>query len=61
MELEKYDIYLKIKSKLENIDNSTLFNEIKKSKNTIPLNINTLDNYSLSDIKNIRYNLNIVF
>ena len=57
MELEKYDIYLKIKSKLEKIDNPTLFNGIKKSKNITPLNINTLDNYSLSDIKNIRDNL----
>ena len=57
MELEKYDIYLQIKSKLENVDNPTLFNGIKKSKNTTPLNINTLDNYSLSDIKNIRDNL----
>ena len=56
-ELEKYDIYLQIKSKLENTNNPNLFNGIKKSKLITPLNINTLDNYSLNDIKKVRDNL----
>ena len=39
------------------IGSAVEFNGIKKSKNITPLNINTLDNYSLNDIKNIRDNL----
>lgn len=54
-ELEKYDIYLQIRTGLENADDSNLFNGIRKQET--PLNINTLDNYSLNDIKKIRDNL----
>lgn len=54
-ELEKYDIYLSIMSKLENATDPNLFNGVKKQEE--PLNINTLDNYSLKDIKKIRDNL----
>lgn len=54
-ELEKYDIYLSIKSKLDNTTDLNLFNGIKTQEKA--LNINTLDNYSLSDIKKIRDNL----
>ena len=56
-ELEKYDIYLQIRTRLENADDSNLFNGIRKRKQETPLNINTLDNYSLNDIKKIRDNL----
>lgn len=54
-ELEKYDIYLLIRARLENINDPNLFNGIRKQEAT--LNINTLDSYSLSDIKKIRDNL----
>lgn len=54
-ELEKYDIYLSIRARLENISDPNLFNGIKKQET--PLNINTLDSYSLNDIKKIRDNL----
>lgn len=54
-ELEKYDIYLQIRTRLENADDSNLFNGIRKQET--PLNINTLDNYSLNDIIKIRDNL----
>lgn len=56
-ELEKYDIYLQIRARLENIGDPNLFNGIKKQE--APLNINTLDSYSLNDIKKIRDNLKI--
>ena len=48
-ELEKYDIYL------QNINDPNLFNGIKEQE--APLNINTLDGYSLNDIKKNRDNL----
>ena len=54
-ELEKYDIYLSIREKLENANDPNLFNGIIKQG--VQLNINTLDNYSLNDIKKIRDNL----
>lgn len=54
-ELEKYDIYLSIAEKLENITDPNLFNGVTKQEEAF--NINTLDNYSLSDIKKIRDNL----
>lgn len=50
-ELEKYNIYLQIRTRLENINDPNLFNEIEKQKTY--LNINTLDGYSLSDIKKL--------
>ena len=54
-ELEKYDIYLSIRERLENTNDPNLFNGIIKQG--VQLNINTLDNYSLNDIKKIRDNL----
>lgn len=54
-ELEKYDIYLAIREKLEEADDIRVFNGVKMSDNV--LNINTLDNYSAKDIKKIRENL----
>ena len=54
-ELKKYDIYLSIREKLETLDNSNIFNWVNKMGQ--PLNINTLDDYSLNDIKKIRDNL----
>ena len=55
-ELEKYDIYLQIRARLENINDPNLFNGVERREAS--LNINTLDSYSLSDIKKIRNNLN---
>lgn len=54
-ELEKYDIYLEIKKQLENSTDPNLFNGVKNKEEI--LNINTLDHYSLKDIKRIRDNL----
>ncbi len=55
-ELKKYDIYLAIKEKLEkNEYNCNNFNGIKECLGT--LNINTLDNYSLKEIRRIKANL----
>lgn len=54
-ELKKYDIYLQIREILKDINDPNLFNGVKKQEE--PLNINTLDSYSLSDIKKIRNNL----
>ena len=54
-ELEKYDIYLQIRGRLEIINDPNLFNGVKKQQE--PLNINTLDGYSLNDIIRIRDNL----
>lgn len=55
-ELEKYDIYLAMREVLEkNIANPILYNEIDKQHEG--LNINTLDEYSLKDIKVIQNNL----
>lgn len=56
-ELEKYDIYLLMREALEkNIENPNLFNGVKNQQEV--LNINTLDDYSLSDIKTVQSNLN---
>ena len=54
-EARKYAMYLSIRERLENIYDYNLFNGIKEPK--LPLNINTLDNYSLYDIKRISDNL----
>lgn len=55
-ELEKYDIYLSIIEKIEQVlNNEVVFADIKFSFSE--LNINTLDNYSLEEIKIIRNNL----
>lgn len=54
-EVRKYAMYLSIRERLENIYDYNLFNGIKEPK--LPLNINTLDNYSLYDIKRISNNL----
>jgi len=58
-ELEKYSIYLDMKEELEYVlENSNyhdLFNGVKCSEQV--LNINTLDNFSLKDIKKISNNL----
>lgn len=56
-ELEKYDIYLSIKEELENTIIPNMFSKVKTKNRT--LNINTLDNYSLNDIKKIRQNLEV--
>lgn len=53
-ELEKYDIYLSIKDQIDDND-LELFNGVKKSSDV--LNINTLDDYSLRDIKTIQDNI----
>lgn len=54
-ELKKYDIYLAIKDKLESKINCDTCNMTDSNLST--LNINTLDNYSLGEIKRIRDNL----
>jgi len=58
-ELKKYAIYLDMKEELDNIlENSNyhdLFNGVKSDEQV--LNINTLDNFSLKDIKKINSNL----
>lgn len=55
-ELKKYDIYLNIKNELdENITNFNLFAGINIKKDN--LNINTLDGFSLKDLKKINNNL----
>lgn len=54
-ELEKYDIYLSIYERLEKINDPNIFNGIDNGETL--LNINTLDNYSLNEIKQIRKNL----
>lgn len=55
-ELDKYKIYLENKDKIDTyINNPNLYyGVLKKTDN---LNINTLDNYSLKDLKKIRENL----
>lgn len=54
-ELIKYNIYLSMYEKLEKMEKAELFKGIKTDENI--LNINTLDNYSLKDIKTIKNNL----
>lgn len=52
-ELKKYDIYLEIRDALEKYSN--IFNSFDLSDKQ--LNINTLDNYSLKDLQNIKSKL----
>ncbi len=54
-ELKKYDIYLSIENYLKALNSPKIFKGIKNKEDV--LNINTLDNYSLKDIKKIRSNL----
>ena len=54
-ELEKYSIYLAIKDKIEKTPSSALFSGIKNKERSIT--INTLDNFTLSDIKKIEKNV----
>jgi len=55
-ELKKYDIYLKIREEIEKYQNNpSLYNNVKTRNNS--LNINTLDNYSLKDLRVIKANL----
>lgn len=55
-ELTKYDIYLSMREELEEyIEDPNLFNGIKDKP--AKLNINTLDDYSLKDIKTVQKNL----
>ena len=58
-ELKKYDIYLSIENYLKSLNSSKIFKGIKNKEDV--LNINTLDNYSLKDIKKIRRNLMKIF
>lgn len=53
-ELKKYKMYLDMKEDIDKTD-AYLFKGVKTKG--MPLNINTLDNYSLNDIKQIRNNL----
>lgn len=55
-ELKKYDIYLSIRKRLE-ASAELVFKGVKMQE---ALTINTLDNYSLKDIKKIRKNLEII-
>lgn len=55
-ELEKYEIFLSIKEEIENnIHNSNLFNEVQNELKLI--DINSLDDCSLEDVKQIDCNL----
>lgn len=55
-ELKKYRLFLSIKDKLdEKANDLNLYNGVKNKKK---LNIGTLDDFSLSDLKKIRTNLN---
>lgn len=54
-ELKKYDIYLSMRKQLEENVSHEVFKGIKNPNET--LNINTLDNYSLKEIKKIQNNL----
>lgn len=53
-ELEKYDIYLSIREDIKLANKKKLFKGINKECN---LYINTLDNFSLRDLKKIKKNL----
>lgn len=56
-ELKKYSIYLNFKDNFEeNCDDPNIFNGIKSKEKE--LNINTLDNFLLKDIRKINENLN---
>lgn len=54
-ELEKYSIYLDIKDDIESIDDPNLFNGVEGSNRN--LTINTLDSYTIDDIKKIQGNI----
>lgn len=54
-ELEKYSIYLRIKDKIEKTPSDTLFCGVKNKKRSIT--INTLDNFTLGDVKIIEQNV----
>lgn len=55
-EAQKYKMYLYSRDGIEdNIDNPNLFRGVKNKEKE--LNINTLDNYSLEDLKTIKSNL----
>lgn len=53
-ELEKYDIYLSIRNDIRNASKKRLFEGVKRQEE---LNINTLDKFSLRDLKRINNNL----
>ena len=55
-ELEKYDLYLNMRSKIVGVPNEILLNGIKSDERGI--SINNLDNFSLSDGKRINQNIN---
>lgn len=58
-ELKKYSIYLANREKLDEFkENPSLRNGVKSSEKE--LNINTLDNYSLKDLKRMRKNLRAI-
>lgn len=52
-EIEKYNIYLGMKNELDKYNDSDLYQGINNNQ----LNINTIDDYSLKDLKKIRNNL----
>ena len=54
-ELEKYKLYLSIRKEIEDNFNQSTFKGIKFFDGNF--NINTLDDYSLDEIKKIKYNL----
>ena len=54
-EYEKYSIYLKNKDKIESLDERVVFAGI--DNDDLELNINTLDLYSLKELKKIRANI----
>ena len=57
-ELVKYDIYLSMRQQLEENKDLNAFNGINNPHGL--LNINTLDNYSLKEIKRIQNNLDMI-
>lgn len=54
-EYEKYSIYLNNKDKIESLDERVVFSGI--DNDDLELNINTLDLYSLKELKKIRANI----
>lgn len=54
-ELKKYDIYLSIREQLDNICDTKLYEGVSPKRQS--LNINTLDDYSLKELKDISSNL----
>ena len=55
-ELKKYDVYLDMKDDLENCEaSSEVFGRVTFGKSQEkPLNINTIDNYSLKDVERVK-------